>query len=194
MPLKIALADDDELFRNILRKKIAAYPSFNIILEAGDGDELLAKLDSSNADIVILDYNMPKLNGVRVAEVIRKKYPYIKPVILTSTKITEYHDELRKKYLCECYFKESLEQLIICLKKEIDLLKGKTTPTVNITHIEQEILRLLSKGNKNHQIGVLLNRSSRTIEGDRKQLSIKLGIVNSTYSLTNFAKNFGYDL
>jgi DNA-binding NarL/FixJ family response regulator len=79
----IILAEDHVLVRQGLRRIIQENPAMQVILEAGDGVELLALLKESTPDIVILDISMPRLGGLEAAKIIKTEYPTIKIMILT---------------------------------------------------------------------------------------------------------------
>jgi DNA-binding NarL/FixJ family response regulator len=79
----IILAEDHVLVRQGLRRIIQENPAMQVILEAGDGAELLALLKESTPDIVILDISMPRLGGLEAAKIIKTEYPTIKIMILT---------------------------------------------------------------------------------------------------------------
>jgi DNA-binding NarL/FixJ family response regulator len=79
----IILAEDHVLVRQGLKRIIQENPALQVIHEAGDGEELLDLLKNSTPDIVILDISMPRLQGLDAAQIIKRKYPAIKIMILT---------------------------------------------------------------------------------------------------------------
>jgi DNA-binding NarL/FixJ family response regulator len=89
-PLKIILAEDHLLFREMIRESIQKVPDLEVIGEVGDGLELLALLKTSAPDLIILDIAMPKLQGIEAAKEIKKLYPEIKILILTMHKSSEH--------------------------------------------------------------------------------------------------------
>jgi len=90
MGASIILAEDHALVRQGLRRIIQEDPSMQVIHEVGDGVELLALLESSTPDIVILDISMPRLRGLEAAQIIREQYPAIKIMILTMHRERNY--------------------------------------------------------------------------------------------------------
>jgi DNA-binding NarL/FixJ family response regulator len=90
MGASIILADDHVLVRQGLRRIIQEDPSMQVIHEAGDGVELLALLEGSTPDIVILDISMPRLQGLEAAQIIKEQYPTIKIMILTMHREKNY--------------------------------------------------------------------------------------------------------
>jgi DNA-binding NarL/FixJ family response regulator len=79
----IILTEDHVLVRQGLRRIIQEDPAWQVIHEAGDGEELLELLTKIIPDIVILDISMPRLKGLEAARIIKEKYPAIKIMILT---------------------------------------------------------------------------------------------------------------
>lgn len=82
-PVKIILADDHCLLRHGIKRLIQEDPAFLIIDEARDGLELLQELEQERPDLVIMDINMPKLQGLKATEFIKRRYPAVKVLILT---------------------------------------------------------------------------------------------------------------
>ena len=89
-PYKIILADDHVLFRQLMKESIKGIPGIQILGEADDGIKLLELLKSVKADLVVLDINMPNLQGIEAAKEIKKSYPGIKILILTMHKSKEH--------------------------------------------------------------------------------------------------------
>ena len=90
MGASIILADDHVLVRQGLRRIIQEDPAMQVIHEAGDGMELLALLEASTPDIVILDISMPRLQGLEAAQIIKEQYPTVKIMILTMHREKNY--------------------------------------------------------------------------------------------------------
>ncbi len=83
--ITIGLIDDHDLFRNSLRALLTASNLFSISIDASDGEEFLAKLKSEShiPDIIITDFQMPKLNGKHLIEGLKSKYPSIRIIVLS---------------------------------------------------------------------------------------------------------------
>ncbi len=80
---RIILADDHAILRAGVKRIIQENPEFTVIGEAGDGLELLQLLEESTPDMVIVDISMPRLQGLKAIQFIKKLYPKIKVLILT---------------------------------------------------------------------------------------------------------------
>lgn len=82
-PLKAVIADDDLTTRNALRLLLREH-GIQVVAEAGDGDKAVELCDSNLPDLVFLDINMPKLDGLQVAETIRRRIPDIGIIMVSA--------------------------------------------------------------------------------------------------------------
>jgi DNA-binding NarL/FixJ family response regulator len=85
MEITIAIADDTNIYRMILCKELNIYKDIKIKFEAVDGPDLLSKLKSRKVDLILLDLNMPEMDGIQVLKEIRKTDPLIKVLMLTHS-------------------------------------------------------------------------------------------------------------
>lgn len=84
MKLKLAIVDDNSFLIHAIREKLSFFGDIVVRHIASNGSELLAKLeDNHNLDLILMDIEMPILNGVETTELIKQKYPHIKIIILT---------------------------------------------------------------------------------------------------------------
>src|SRR5690348_454655 len=86
--INIIIADDHALFAEGMRALLNAETSIEILFIVNDGKELLTVLERIPADMVLLDINMPDLNGLEAAKQIRKQFPQVKLIMLST-----YNDE-----------------------------------------------------------------------------------------------------
>jgi DNA-binding NarL/FixJ family response regulator len=89
-PYKIILADDHVLVRQGIKRIIQEDNDMEVVGEAGDGQELLELLEKITPDLVILDISMPRLRGLEAAEIVKKRYPGTKILILSMHRSKEY--------------------------------------------------------------------------------------------------------
>ena len=82
-PIQLLIAEDHILYRNALRQSLSRYPDIECRAMAGNGRELLELLARVPVDAVLLDINMPVMDGIQVLPVIRTTYPHIKVIILS---------------------------------------------------------------------------------------------------------------
>src|SRR5690606_3397878 len=84
MNIKIAIADDNSFLISAVKEKLSFFEDLNFKFSAMDGSELLAQLeDNFNLDLILMDIEMPILNGIEATEIVKQKYPHIKIIMLT---------------------------------------------------------------------------------------------------------------
>ncbi|MGN6164401.1 MAG: response regulator [Flavisolibacter sp.] len=200
--IKIIIADDHTLFINGLQSLLNEIPEIEIIDVANSGKELLELLQKKNADIILLDINMPQMNGLEAARYIKQSHPAIKLVIL-STYNEDHLIEKAKQlgvngYLLKNSSKDELLQTInlvmdnhTCFPyqqpKGIDAFgkEDNFLKQFDLTKREREIIQLLKEGCTNQQIADRLYLSVYTVETHRKNIMHKLNF-NNTASLLKY--------
>lgn len=194
--VKIALVDDEVLFRKGIAFLLQREENIEIIFEASNGEELLACLEENEIkpDIIVMDLKMPVLNGVEATKIIRKSYPDIKIIALTSydtksfianmiqvgavaylIKNTTPKDlihtinEVAKKgfYYNENVLKIIQETIVSSKTSKVNLETSFLSPR------EIEILQLICQQKTTTEIAEHLFLSPRTVEGHRNNLLLK---------------------
>src|SRR4051812_20035524 len=84
--IKLLIADDHQLFIDGLRSLLERNPEIKIIGEATNGLKVIESISKNEPDVILLDINMPEMNGIETTAFIRKKYPKIKIIILSMYK------------------------------------------------------------------------------------------------------------
>ncbi|MBI5095247.1 MAG: response regulator transcription factor [Candidatus Hydrogenedentes bacterium] len=211
MTIKIAIADDHAVFRSGLRALLEKEADFDVIGEAGSGEETLKMLESRDSDILILDINMPGLSGSKLAERVLKKYPRLAIVILTMHEDEHYLQELfrtgvrgyvlkkstgtdllqalRAAYRGEKYIDPALVDLVVSpyVGKPVSKDSGRLGL---LTDREKEVCRLLACGYSHSRVADKLCISPRTVESHRSNIMTKLGLENRA-DLIHFAMSNG---
>ncbi len=208
---RIVLADDHSLIRHGIKNFITENDELLVVAEVSNGEELLVFLENNDADMIILDNSMHKISGIEAAGQVKKKYPWIKILMLTM------HDNRKILYNAmsagvDGYLlkDDSDEQLLIAIEK-IKGGKKYISPTMaddftddvvgmyrnrkkkfnyDLSKREQEVLQLVVKGYTSKEMGECLGLSSRTIDHHRSKLLKKLNKKNSV-ELVNFAVRSG---
>lgn len=209
MLIKVAIADDHLLVINGLRAMLEKYDHLNIIFSATNGQSLLDNLAGSKPDVLLLDIQMPDMNGIDLCKLISKDYPEIKVIALTNLEESHYVKQMMRNgalgYLLKNVDQQNLVQAIETVvqnKQYIDFqiqrnmlneaLSGqkRTSQGVMLTKRELEILELIGKEFSNQQIADKLFLSLRTVQTHRLNISQKLG-VNNTAGLVKEAYKRG---
>jgi len=202
--VRIIIADDHQLFRNGLRLLLGAFPGFTIVGEASDGAELLRLLDDCKADIVMMDINMPEMDGIEATRKAMVKCPslniialsmygeedyYYKMVeagakgfLLKDSDINEVKEAINNVLKGGSYFSQEL------LYNVIQKFKTRETEVkmANLSKREKEILLKICEGLSNQEIADTLFISKRTVDKHRANLLSKTSSKN-TASLILFA-------
>ncbi|TGE25477.1 response regulator transcription factor [Hymenobacter aquaticus] len=93
--IRLAVVDDHILFRKGLRALISGFPDMEVLFEAGDGQELLEHLDQGiRPDVVLMDLQMPTLDGLQTVRLMRAQYPQVRVVIISMHDEPELIDSL----------------------------------------------------------------------------------------------------
>ncbi|HRA74258.1 MAG TPA: response regulator transcription factor, partial [Flavobacterium sp.] len=82
--IKIAIVDDNSFLIKTVQEKLSFFEDFSLKFTAVNGEDLIEKLEKNhNIDLILMDIEMPKMNGIEATEIIKNKYPQIKIIMLT---------------------------------------------------------------------------------------------------------------
>ncbi len=207
MPIKLLLADDHQMFLDGVKLIFSQNPDITIIAEAHNGEELMYLLRSHKPDILLLDINMPKLDGLEVMEKIAEFYETIKVIIISTYNDYNLIKKLKrlgiKGYLPKTASSEELLEAIVQVHqgqeywhKEIKkVLEARIEQDDKYDHFlqkyklttrELEVLKWVALAKSTEEIADLMNLSRFTVETYRKVLLKKLDVKNIA-GLTRFA-------
>ena len=105
--IKIIIADDHKIFREGLKELLGSYGKYDVIAEAANGVELIELIAGNLPDIILLDIFMPLMDGFKVAEIIRSKYPSVKVLVLSMQVNTDTYNKMLKEGVKGYILKES---------------------------------------------------------------------------------------
>lgn len=211
--INIAIVDDQRLFRDGMKALLQKIDTFNMVASAENGEAFLEVLTTLSVlpDVVLVDMNMPEMNGVQLTDILLHKYPSIKVIILTvydqprfisnmiaagaagylvkNCEAEEVVLAINTVYKSGFYFNEGVLKAMHSATKS----KGSKINTVNnipidLTDRETEVLQLICKELTNAEIAERLSISPRTVDGHRNNLLDKTGSRN-TAGLVLFAVN-----
>ncbi len=208
---RILIVEDHTLLREGLSTMIASDPEFEIVGGAENGLDAVRQTFSLKPDLILMDINMPVMNGSEALKEIKKRNPAMRVMMLTAHKAEEYirdclqagadgyvlkhatrdelmtaiHKVLRgKTYLSQ----EVSEQIVSGYKGNNNSPSQSAWETLSTR--EREVLKLVAEGNTNKSISALICISVKTVEKHRSNLMKKLNLHNSA-ALTAFAIDKG---
>jgi DNA-binding NarL/FixJ family response regulator len=215
--IKVLIADDHKLVREGLKSVLAQMaPDMQVIGEAATGKEVIILLDKVQADVVLMDIDMPEMNGIETTRYLSGMYPETKVLMLTMVDKEQFvHESLRagaQGYVLksagrnellhairvvaqgEEYFSADLTRML--LNRESSHAPATAAMAMNqkqadsLTNRELEVLRLIGQGYTNAEIADLTFTSKRTVESHRQNLLDKTG-CNNTATLVRYAATHG---
>lgn len=199
-PISVFLTDDHPLVLSGLKDALKSFDEIEVTGTFSSGVDLLNEIKVHQPDILILDLQMPYMNGLQVAKELRSHYPEVKIIILSAQEEPYFIEEMLtlgcKGYLLKSKTDASLlstaiqtvysgetfiePSMRIQLMGKISRTKTKATQAASIlTKKEKEILQYLINGLSSKQIAEELGISSRTVETHRFNLLQKLDVKNT---------------
>ncbi len=200
--IRVFLADDHLILREGIRSILEKVPDIEMIGEADNGNEAVAKVEQFAPDVVLMDITMPGLNGLEATRQIKQKHPSIKVLILTMHETDQYLSEMleagasgyvvktttsrelisaiRAVYQGDVHLYPSIARMLV--EDYLQKVKiGEKKDSYNgLTPREREILRYIAKEKHNKEIAELLSISVRTVQAHRTNLMDKLGAHDRT--------------
>lgn len=211
--IKIAIVDDNSFLIKTVQEKLSFFEDFSLKFTAVNGEDLIEKLEKNhNIDLILMDIEMPKMNGIEATEIIRNKYPQIKIIMLT---VFDNDENIFKSikagadgyFLKEVNPKELKDGILETLgggaamtpsiaMKTLKLLREpivfedcKPCDEVNLTPREIEVLEQLSKGLKYEAIAQNLFLSAGTIRKHVENIYTKLQVHNKLEAIQKAKTN-----
>lgn len=208
MLINILLADDHRMVREGLKQLLDFEKELKVIGEAGDGYECLNLTNKLKPDIVLLDLNMPNLDGLQVLEIIKQQKMDCKIIILTIHKEIDYlvkaldvgcegyvlkdsdFDTLKNAiisvYNGDTYIEPTLTPMLNASLAERDVLRDKLN---ELTKREIEVLKMIAGGALNKEIAATLNISERTVKNHVSNIFKKINVSDRTQAAVFAIKN-----
>jgi len=209
--IKVLLVDDHKIVRDGIKLMLEPQAGIDVVAEANNGSEVKGLLKNTPVDVIVMDINMPDMNGIATTKLVKDQHPHIKVLALTMSSDDSHirqmvqagasgyimksagreeltkaiHEVMDGKH----YFSDQATQSIM-----MDLVKNKgksTTPDpIHITERELEVLQMIVKEHTNQEIAEKLYISPRTVDAHRRNLLQKTGARN-TAGLVKYAFQHG---
>lgn len=209
-PYRVLIVDDHEHAREAIREIVGSYEQFLIVGEATTGEEAISLTEQLMPDIILMDINMPIMDGLSATKIIKTKFPYIKVIIITvSDEVTNLFEAIKKgaqgyllkninpgawfEYLQAIADDEvpMSEDLAFKLLQEFTSQKEKQMAKNPLSAREQDVLELVAKGYTNKLISAELCISEYTVKNHLKNIMHKLHLENRV-QITRYAYEKGW--
>ncbi len=216
---KIIIVDDHQLFREGVKRILDYENSFEVVAEGNDGSEVLALYEEFNPDVVLMDINMPRMNGVEATEILIEKHPEAKIIMLSIHDDGSYVTHALKTGALGYMLKEMDAEAIVEAIKVVSVGGSYLHPKVThnlvgefrrlserehkgafhqneirlpyhlLTKRECEVLQLLTDGQSNRTIGETLFISEKTVKNHVSSILQKMGVNDRTQAVVSAIKN-----
>jgi two-component system response regulator NreC len=201
--IRVLLADDHAILSAGLRALLKYYDDVEVVGEARDGDEALARVDELRPDVVLMDIAMPGMNGIEATRLIRERHPETRVLVLTQHGERQYVLALVQAGASGYLLKRALgSDLIVALRAvargetflyppvSTVLVEEMQAPGESLTPRETEVLAHIVEGETSAQIAQALSLSVKTVEWHRSNLMSKLDVHNAA-ELVRYALEHG---
>jgi DNA-binding NarL/FixJ family response regulator len=207
--INVMIVDDHEIFRNGLKMAVGRLKYAHVSAEADNGLDFITQIEKKRPDIVLMDIEMPVMNGIDATGKAMTMYPDLKIIALTMYKDDAYIQSMleagARGFLIKNITKDILDRAIQAVyhgktyyseelwdyfTKKVTAQEEDEEKNLNLTPRENEILQLLAEGLTNKEIANKLFLSERTVVGHKTNLLSKTNCKN-TVSLLAFAIKSG---
>ena len=206
----IIVVDDHTLFRNGLRILLDGIDGFTVAGEASNGVELLELLPTLQPDVILLDIEMPRMNGIQTAEEVLRRYPDMKIITLSMYGDEDYYFKMVSLGVKGFILKNSeIKEVVTAIETVVEggsyfsqellftlVSNLKSTPTgvtdensEELSQRESEILLHICRGESNSEIADALFISKRTVDKHRSNILAKTGCKNTANLVMYAIKN-----
>lgn len=213
MQIKIAIVDDNSFLINAVKEKLSFFEDLNFKFSAMNGSELLVKLeDNHNLDLILMDIEMPVLNGIETTEIVKQKYPHIKIIMLTvfdndenifnaikagadgyllkEINAKDLHDGIIETLNGGAAMNPSIAlKTLKLLRNPINIQNQQEQEEIQLTSRETDVLEQLSKGLNYIKIAENLILSTGTVRKHIENIYKKLQVHNKLEAVQKAKKN-----
>lgn len=208
MAIKIMITDDHSMIREGLKNLLELDGNIEVIAEAVDGEDCLDKLLTVTPDVLLLDINMPKMNGLEVLKKLKERKSKVKVLVLTVHNETEYLMKAVEIGINGYVLKDSesaeLKKAICAINDGENYIQPSLIPSLNskmieknedeikiesLTKRELQVLKELAIGKFNRDIAKEMEISERTVKNHISSIFKKLDVTDRTQAAVFAIKN-----
>jgi len=192
-PIRVLVADDHPVVRTGLAGVISQHPELELVAEAADGVQALARFREHQPDVVLMDLRMPGMDGVAAIQAIRAEFPDARILALTTYDV-DIHRALEagaRGYLIKDMLLTDVLSAILAVHRGERVIPlavaarlAEFTPRTDLTEREVEVLRLVARGLSNRDVAGAIGRTDETVKVHLKNIFAKLGVADRTEAVT----------
>jgi len=198
-PIRVVISDDHELFRRGLKMVLEAEDDIEVVAEAADGQEAVARVEELAPDVVLMDVRMPRMGGIEATRAIRQLFPSTRIIVLTvsdeqddlygavkagangyllkEVSIEEVADAVRKIFAGESLISPSLaSRLLTEFAGQPRAVEDPLPGSPRLTEREVAVLKLVALGHQNADVAGQLGLSESTVRNHVANILIKLQV------------------
>jgi len=208
---KVIIADDHDMFKDAIQTMLEIDGIAEVIATASNGKEVLELLNGCEPEIILMDIDMPIMDGIEASKQISERFPHVKIMALSMFGEEKYYKEMieagakgfvlkssgkkeleraiKEIAMGESYFSNELLRKIISKIGKYDAKESTNTSTVDFTNREKEVIQNLCLGLSTQEIAEKLFLSTKTVENYRVKLLNKTNCKNSVGLVVYAIKN-----
>ncbi|MEZ2443814.1 response regulator [Chitinophaga sp. RCC_12] len=198
MSIKLAITDDHLLVISGIKAMLTPYPHISVVYESNRPGALMEALPGIQPDVLLLDIQMPEIDGIALCKQVKKKHPSVKVIAISSFMESHYVKQMLRNGAAGYLLKGTDPETLIRAIEEVhaggqfldDLIRNQIVNEaitgqkrinyeIPLTRREKEILKLIADEYSNQEIADLLFISLRTVETHRLNLTQKLAVKNT---------------
>ena len=205
-PIRIIIADDHMMVREGLKQLLELDGNIEVVGQASEGEKCLELVKQLQPDVVLLDINMPNMNGLQALQKMRLKNEKQKILMLTIHNEVEYllravelgangyvlkdsESEVLKKAIHTVYRGETYIEPTLTPEMKERMKRDKSTTSEPLTNREVDVLKLVAEGLFNKEIACRLNISEKTVKNHVSNIFKKIGVSDRTQAAVYAIRN-----
>ncbi|MGE0587436.1 MAG: response regulator [Cyclobacteriaceae bacterium] len=193
--IKVVIADDHAMFREGIVSLLSTEKNIALVGEAGSGREVLELMETNLPDVVLLDIEMPGMDGLETARKLKKQFPSVKILALTMHNRSAFIKNMMKAGASGYVLKNSGKSELLraiemvydgkiyysdqAIKTVMQTIGAKESDNTQLSSREIQIVKLIANQLTSTEIAERLHLSSKTVETHRKNIYLKLGVHNA---------------
>jgi len=194
-PIRVLAVDDHSLLRDGIAKLLAAQPDMELVAEASNGREAIEQFRLHRPDVILMDLQMPEMNGVDAIVAICGESPRARIIVLTTytgdVQVLRALKAGARGYLLKNLLRRELLDTIRLvhaghkrIPPDVASQLAEHATDEGLSDREIQVLRLISGGNANKEIAAQLSITEETVKGHVKNILAKLGANDRTHAVT----------